>query len=1114
MPVPGVRSILRSLVLGATFAALVLAMSAGVLRSGLRGQTDDGTTSYEEAWPPFSPIGESDAPSTRGLIEPKVRHLTPIVPKAPRIKQTEGTFPVPVPTLAPIQGVVNSASDPKFPEAPPPAPVGTQYEDPLPEEEPNGTLRDTTTERDSIVIDADIAQEWTEDQERIAVLRGRCRVVQGNTTLFGQKMVIWHRTDPSQSIKRERLIIYVEDDVLLDRPGQSLSEQSLFLNLVTTNGVTLNATHRSQGKPVTEDSLFLRAKARKEAASRSVLDPTQLIVPNEGSEDMRSVQIAGPTGSFRRVRIFPRYGVPFNVLSFKSDNTTPPEQIWLLTGGINVLIDGVEGFGTVDLSADRVVIWTRENMQGGDFQAELVQSRETPFQVYLESNIVIRQGLNVLRANRAVYDAREDRALLLNAELRQYVPQLLGEVRVRAERMRQLNRDTFFAQDAWATTSQFGKPGYRIQSSDVFLEKRLADPWYLFNDTPRDPITGARLPREIPYITSNNNTFFVEDVPLFYLPRVSGPAEDPNIPIRRASFSQDRIFGSQVRVAWDLYQLLGVENPPQGNWDLLTEYLSDRGPAIGTQGNYAGDGLFGIDGPFFGNGIAYYINDTGKDNLGLDRRALEPEDENRYRVSLRHRQQLDYNVDVTAEIGLLSDRNFLEQYWESEFDRQKDQETLLYFRQVEENTALTGLFRPQVNDFENTTEWLPKGDYFMLSEPLLNGAVTWSNHTSLGYGRLRRAEAPDDPIMDRFSPIPYIVNSEGAVLMTRHELDSPFNLGAAQVVPYALGEAAYWSEDITGDSLDRFVGSLGVRGSVYAWRVFPYVQSRLFNVNGLAHKMVFESEYAYTDSTTSLDQIPQYNEIDDNSQERFRQRFPINTYGIFPPGNVPAIFDPRFYAVRTGAGRSVSDPYHELIDDQQVARLAWRHRLQTKVGPPQRLRIKDWMTLDLEAAYFPEPERDNFGEEFGLLAARYQWFIGDRTSFLANSSYDLFDNAPQLWNIGVNSQRSERGSIYLGLRQVRGGGVLDSQIGIVSMSYQMSPKWVSTFGTAFDIKESRNVGQSLTVTRVGADFLLHLGANYDESKGNAGFQIAVEPRLGALLSPTNLGSLIGTGFNQ
>ena len=66
---------------------------------------------------------------------------------------------------------------------------------------------------------------------------------------------------------------------------------------------------------------------------------------------------------------------------------------------------------------------------------------------------------------------------MLNAELRQFVPQLQSEVRVRAERMRQLNRDTYFAQNAWATASQFGKPGYRIQASEVFVEKRLSDPW-------------------------------------------------------------------------------------------------------------------------------------------------------------------------------------------------------------------------------------------------------------------------------------------------------------------------------------------------------------------------------------------------------------------------------------------------------------------------------------------------------------------------------------------------------------------------------------------------------------------------------------------------------------
>ncbi len=1114
----GVSSYLRSLVLGSLFAVLVLTVTASVLWTGAQGQTDIGEVSLPDQGETLPPAEAPDG--TRIPGEDSLKHLTPIssageIGKS-AVRQTNQVTETEVPFAPPPSGSGSRVDDipapDGFPELPPELPVDNQYEDPPAESETEQQAWDATSEMDSIAIDADFAQQWKTERDQISVLRGRCRVVQGSTTLFGQKMVIWQRSDSSQSLKRDRLIIYVEDDVLLSRPGQSISEQTMFLNLVTRNGVTVNATHQGTGKPATEDKLYQRAKARMEAASRAVLDPTQLVVPNSDAGDLRSLQIQTPGGGFRRVRIFPRYGVPYNVLSFESQNTTPPEQVWLLTGGINVLVDGVQEYGTVDLSADRVVIWTRQNNQE-EFRAETVQSHDTPFQVYLEGNIVIRQGLNILRSNRAIYDAREDKALLLNAELRQYVPQLLGEVRVRAERMRQLNRDTFFAQNAWATTSKFGKPGYRIQSSDVFLEKRLADPWYLFNDTPRDPATGARLPREIPWITSNNNTFFVEEAPLFYLPRVSGPAEDPNIPIRRATYKQDRIFGSQVKVAWDLYKLLGWENPPNGNWDLLTEYLSDRGPAIGTQGRYSGNGDFlGTEGPYFGEGLLYYVRDSGRDNLGADRRSLDPEDTNRYRATLRHRQKLTYNIDVTGELGLISDRNFDEQYFERSFDQEKDQETLLYIRQVGDNTALTGLFRPQVNDFENTTEWLPKADGYVLSEPLLNGAVTWSNHSSAGYGRLRRGEGPRNPASEIYTPIPYITNSEGAVLMTRNELDAPFNLGPLQVVPYALTEAAFWSEGTNGDSIDRLVGSVGVRGSVYAWRVFPYIYSRLFNLNGLAHKMVFEGEYAYTDSSESLNNIPQYNEIDENSQERFRQRFPFNTFGIFPPGNVPPIFDPRFYAIRTGAGRSVTDPFHELIDDQQVVRLAWRHRLQTKVGPPQRLRIKDWMTLDLEGAFFPKADRDNFGEDVGLLDARYQWFIGDRTTFLANARYDLFPEAQQLWNIGILTQRSERGSLYLGLRQITGGGILDSQIGVASFTYQMSSKWVSTMGTSYDVNEQRNVGQSLTVTRVGSDFLIHLGANYDQSKDNAGFAISVEPRLGALLSPTNLGSLLGTGF--
>jgi len=952
-------------------------------------------------------------------------------------------------------------------------------------------------------ISADMSQEWTDGEISILMLRGRCVVRHESTRLSADAMVIWRKTESNVFRTKDRMMVYLEGNARIEQPGSTTRDTFLLWDLTATNGVTMSVRRRLTGRPGGDDPLFRRAdKRRSDSLSTGRgLQPTQLIVPDSPEDigpQLLALQPQQRRGGFRRVRIFPRSEVSFTVRSFESKATAPPEQVWVLTGGINMIIDGDSPFGLIDLSADRMVVWTRP-MENGEFQTETVQSQDTPFEVYLEGNIVVRQGRNVIRAARAAYDARENRGLILDAELRAFVPALKDTVRVRAERIRQLSRSSFHAQNAWTTTSKFGFPGYRIQASDIFLENRSVQP--LFGPPEIDPETGG--PSAIRWLTSTNNTFFLERVPVFYLPYLSAPAEDPNIPLRRLTLGNDRILGFKAQSVWNMFGLLGMEEPKGVEWDLLADYFSNRGPALGTAGRYQGADLFGLPGPYSGEGLIYGIQDDGKDNLGLRRRALEPEDRHRFRVQWRHRQDIPDGMTLIGELGLLSDRNFLEQYYEREFDKEKDVETLIYGKKQDDNKALTLLARPQLNDFETTTEWLPRGDLYVLSEPFFNGRLTWSTHTSAGYGRLRVGEAPDDPA-DTFVPLPFVTNAEGAVLMSRHELNAPFRLGPVNVVPYVMGEAAFWSEGFDNDDLSRLVGTAGVRSSVMFWRVFPNVASELLNLNGLAHKSLVEVDYGLTDSSRGIGDIPQFNEFDENSQERFRSRLITNTYrGVLPP-----TFEPRNYAIRNGAGQYVTVPYHELVDDLQVARLAWRHQLQTKVGPPERLRIKDWMTLDLEASFFPQADRDNFGEDFGLLGAFYRWNIGSQTTLLANAQYDLFDDAQQIWNLGYILGRRSRGSLYLGLRQLKGRN-LDSQIFTAAISYKMSPKWVTTLSTAYDVGEARNAGQSLTLTRIGADFLVHVGAQFDASKDNAGISVSVEPRLGAFKSRlTRLGSLV------
>jgi len=1021
-----------------------------------------------------------------------------------------------------------------------------------------GQRTNSPTERDAISITADMSHEFSEGLNQISVLRGRCRILQGGSVLSAQKMVVWHRQESSAWGDRDRLSVYLEGDVRIDRPGRSVSESFMVINLLTRTGVSTDVRSRSTvGSATRDDPLFLRARRRlarhrRGATARGTLQRTQLVLPGDdaGEPELRSVQIQAPPGNLRRVRISPRSAVPYQLQSFLSKETIPPERVWVLTGGVNVLIDGVDGYGTIDLSADRMVIWTRPG-NSQQLRTETLQTRDTPFQVYMEGNVVIRQGGDplqigpqappriqrggdftsedadalleqqrrgnleeiVLRATHATYDAKEERALLINAELKTFVPQLKGDLRLRARRILQRAQNSFHLQDAWISSSQFAKPGYRLQSTDIFYEPRIVNPWVGPRGPAIDPVTGEPIEGVTPWITSLNNTFFVEDVPLFYTPYLAAPAEKPNIPLRRATLGHDRIMGAQVETVWNMFTLLGLEEPDDARWDFYADYFSQRGPAFGTGAKYFGAEMFGVPGTYVGEGLAYGILDSGEDNLGFARLALPPENEARGRIFIRHRHNLPLATTLIAEIGLLSDRNFLEQYYEGEFDKKKDNETLLYVKQQFDNLAWTALLRPQVNDFENTTEWLPRGDIYLLSEPFWNGLLTWSTHTSAAYGNLKPAQAPSDPVADRFDPLPFVDDVGGAVLMSRHELTMPLHAGPVNVVPYLLGEAAFWGEDLTGQSIDRFVGGGGVRSSVMAWRTYPFVESRILNLNGLAHKIRLEGEYAWTNSTRDLlTEVPQYNEFDDNAQERFRQRFPMNTFG----GMVPAVFEPRVYAVRTGAGRSVTAPYHELVDDQQVLRLALRQRLQTKVGPPERLRIKDWMRFDLEASVFPNPDRDNFDDDVGLLGGQYRWNFGDRTSLEASAYYDLFEAGQKLWSIALLTQRPPRGSLYLGLRQVKGFG-LDSQILNFSFSYTMSPKWVSTFYTAYDIGEERNLGQSAIITRVGSDFLIHFGINYDESKDNAGIALSIEPRFSPFVnsSPNRLGALLnGTADQQ
>jgi hypothetical protein len=176
-------------------------------------------------------------------------------------------------------------------------------------------------------------------------------------------------------------------------------------------------------------------------------------------------------------------------------------------------------------------------------------------------------------------------------------------------------------------------------------------------------------------------------------------------------------------------------------------------------------------------------------------------------------------------------------------------------------------------------------------------------------------------------------------------------------------------------------------------------------------------------------------------------------------------FDERLYALRTGLQDWVTSPSTEIAGDLTAVRLGAQQRWQTKRGPPDKRRIIDWITLDTNITLYPDPNRDNFGSTAGLLDYDFRWHIGDRLTLLSSAIFDCFDQGQKIISVGGFLTRPPRGSLYAGLRILEGPTNLDSRVLILSYSYWMSPKWVSSFGTSFDLGKQGNMGQSFSIMR-------------------------------------------------
>jgi hypothetical protein len=796
--------------------------------------------------------------------------------------------------------------------------------------------------------------------------------------------------------------------------------------------------------------------------------------------------------------VSPRFGQNFDVDVRVLQNG---EKAIIVTGGVILSVRNAPNIGLLDIEADRLVIFTRNNDAQQLFNNMRAPEGESKgdLEFYLSGNVEIRQQTGkenrTLKAAEVYYDVNRNVAVALSSTLQlkgpgqQNNPSTDRDIFIRSDELFQTSATTYEVVGAEIFSSKLiSDPGLKVYLTRATIEDRSVPKASIFGRLVTDRRTGEQVMQKQTWVRGEDVYFELENVPFFYLPYLVGDARDPLGPIQNIQAGYNKIFGGQFGLSWNMYDLLGIQAYEGTRWRLDTDYMTARGPGLGSTFDFSGLSIFGV--PAYYNGIAkgYMVYDHGTDNLGGDapHNDFQP-------TALRGRFLVRENIQglpdgftVQWQGAYVSDRNFLEEYFRNEWDTDLNQSTYLYVKQQQDNWAWTIQGGPRTRDWVEEAIWLPRADGYLLNQSFLD-RFTYNAHASAGYGRLFTT-SDGLPLV---SPLTDMSDNTGRFDLIQ-ELAFPFQAGPFKIVPYGKLDLAFYTEDENGDARGRVWGGLGVRGSIPFTRLYPDIESTLFNVNGINHKIIFGANYFYADSTDRYFLYPQLDRFNDDASDQ-SVRDAKDTYVDSFPGakafilrNTP-VFDPQLYAIRT-----LMDNHVDTLDQIDVLQLEVSQRWQTKRGYPGMEHIIDWMKLDLSASIFPQAARDNFGQVLGLLQYDWLWNIGDRTALVSSGWFDTESYGPRVFSVGAYVNRTDRTSFYLGYRQV---DPLATKAIIGSATYIFSPKYALTAGVTYDFGTSVALTESVSLTRIGTDLQVSFGITYNALQSNLGVTFEIIPNL-------------------
>ncbi|HSU54279.1 MAG TPA: hypothetical protein VLT36_09490 [Candidatus Dormibacteraeota bacterium] len=515
-------------------------------------------------------------------------------------------------------------------------------------------------------------------------------------------------------------------------------------------------------------------------------------------------------------------------------------------------------------------------------------------------------------------------------------------------------------------------------------------------------------------IEARHATLYVAGVPIFYFPYYSrelGPqSNDFNfVPGYRSSYGPFLL--SSYR--WFLN--------PELDGTLHLDLRERRGVGLGPDVNYHlgpwGDGTVRY----------YYIHD-----LDPNAQLTNSIPKDRQRVWFSYLANPYTNFDVRSMVRYQKDIGIVHDFFEAEYRHNPQPSTFVEANKYWQNFSLDAYVQPRVNNFYDTVERLPDVRLTGWRQQIGTTPLYYESETSAGYYRRLFAET-NGPALQQ----PY----EAARADTFHQLLLPLTFfGWLNLTPKVGGRFTYYSEasgpGATTDEVNRGVFNTGAEMTFKASRVWPGIQNKTFEMDGMRHIFQPYMDYVF---------VPSPNYAGTNSIPQFDYEIP--SLRLLP------IDFPDYNSI-------------DSIDQQNTLRYGIRNKIQTK----RKGEVVDVVNWDVYLDWHLRPRSDQttFSDLFSDAVFRPR-------SWLSLESVTRYDIAGTQWRLAFNSLNIHPNDIwswtfanfYLkgdNLPPPSGFGI-GNNLFISSLFFRLNENWGFRASQRFEARDGRLEEQDYTVYR-------------------------------------------------